>query len=71
MSKRDNNPKTDDGTKKSQKGKVALHKEKGLIKYRDELMLNDKTDDLMIDVFKDGKLLVDQKFSDIRKRLAE
>lgn len=65
------NPKTDvDGIKKSQKGKVAVFKEEGIIKYKDQMTLNETFEhDLLQTVFKDGKLLVDAKFSDIRKRL--
>lgn len=63
-------PKTDDGTKKSQKGRVALYYDEGVLKYRDELLLGDKVDDIMLEVFRDGKLLVDHTFAEVRARLA-
>ena len=75
-------PKTDDGTKKSQKGKVVVYREPGTeeIKLKDGFSLNEsiylQVDgknvdlDLLTEVFRDGKLLVDQKFSEIRARLA-
>lgn len=64
-------PKTDDGTKKSQKGRVALYYNEGVLKYKDELLLTDKVDDVMVEVFKDGKLLVDQSLNEIRERLVK
>jgi len=66
-------PKTDDGLKKSQKGRVVvLDSPEGII-YKDGL---NKTDadaldyiDLLQPVFRNGKLLVDQSLSEIRERL--
>lgn len=68
------NPKTDDGTKRSQRGRVAV------INENDELTLIDgltiqaynsefKNQDQMEDVFIDGKLVRDQSLQDIRKRI--
>jgi len=66
------NPKTDDGTKKSQRGKVAVIKENNTFKTLDNLMLNDKVEgDQLVEIFRDGKLLVDERFSNIRARLKE
>jgi nicotinamide phosphoribosyltransferase len=67
------NPKTDDGTKKSQKGVVYVYKSvNGEIKWSDGHSLDDRfTDNLLQPIFKDGKLLVNEKFSDIRARLVE
>jgi nicotinamide phosphoribosyltransferase len=72
-------PKTDDGIKKSQKGKVMVYRDPvtNEIKYVDCLNLNDKIsikrDDqdmsMLQEVFKDGKLLVEESLSDIRNRL--
>ncbi len=65
------NPKTDDGTKKSQKGAVAVVKDADTFMYIDNLFLSDKVEgDILQEVFRDGKLLIDQKFSDIRALLA-
>lgn len=64
-------PKTDDGTKKSQKGRVIVLKDGGSFKMVDELSLRDTfPEDQLVEVFKDGKLLVDDTFSNIRTRLA-
>lgn len=63
-------PKTDDGTKKSQKGRVVVLKDGKSFKFQDGFSLNDKVaGDQLQTVFKDGKLLVDHKFSEIRTRL--
>lgn len=76
-------PKTDNGIKKSQKGKVVVFTDPatGKIVMKDGLGLNESIYavsggksidlDMLQEVFRDGKLLVDQKFSDIRKRLKE
>lgn len=67
------NPKTDDGTKKSQKGVVYVYKTiGGEVKWSDGHSLDDRfSDNLLQPIFKDGKLLVNEKFSDIRARLVE
>lgn len=63
-------PKTDNGIKKSQKGKVAVLRQGDSITFTDGLYLTDKISaDLLEPVFKDGTLLVDQNFENIRKRL--
>ncbi len=65
-------PKTDNGIKKSQKGKVAVFNSFGKFHFNDGYYLNDNVlGDCLVEVFRDGKLLVDEKFADIRKRLAE
>lgn len=66
-------PKTDDGTKKSQKGKVAVLKDSGQkIYFADGLDVETEkllAGNLLVEVFRDGKLLVDQTLSEIRARL--
>lgn len=63
-------PKTDDGLKKSQLGRVAVYKEEGVIKYKDGLLSKDKVEgDLLRPIFLNGKLLIDQTFSEIRAKL--
>jgi nicotinamide phosphoribosyltransferase len=62
------NPKTDDGSKKSQKGRVAVLKSGDKIGYVDQLSTVHE-DDLMREVFRNGTLLVDHKLSDIRARI--
>ena len=64
------NPKTDDGTKKSQKGRVAVLKEGSTYVFRDGLSLEDNLKgDQLREVFRDGALLIDENFSDIRARI--
>lgn len=63
-------PKTDDGTKVSQKGRVAVLMEEGKLRYIDGLFLENKVEgDLLQTVFKDGKAVGRQVFSDCRARL--
>lgn len=64
-------PKTDNGVKKSQKGRVVVIKDSNSLKFVDGLGLKDVVEgDMLQEVFCDGKLLVDQTFSEIRARLA-
>lgn len=64
------NPKTDDGTKKSQKGRVAVVKDGFGYTVMDGLSLQDTIKgDMLREVFRDGKLLIDENFSDIRARI--
>lgn len=72
-------PKTDDGIKKSQKGAVGVFKRSdGSLYYSDQWNLNAKpvqfengvkSESLLKPVFKDGKLLVNESFQDIRERI--
>lgn len=66
------NPK-DGGFKKSQKGCCVVYKDKnGELKYKDEFTWKDacaNENQLLVPVFRDGKLLVDQPLSEIRNRL--
>lgn len=64
-------PKTDDGLKKSQLGRVVVYQEEGVIKYKDGLLAKDVLEcDLLRPIFLNGKLLIDQTFSEIRAKLA-
>lgn len=65
-------PKTDDGTKRSQRGKVRVFKEDGIIKYVDGLTNNsdESEENLLVPVFENGKLLINQSLSGIREKLA-
>ncbi len=64
------NPKTDDGTKKSQKGRVVVIREGNNYIVRDGLSLDDVVKgDQLREIFRDGKLLVDENFSTIRERI--
>jgi nicotinamide phosphoribosyltransferase len=63
-------PKTDNGIKKSQKGRVVVLKEGNKIVFKDGLSLSDTVKgDMLREVFRDGRLLVDENFADIRARL--
>ena len=63
-------PKTDNGVKKSQKGRVVVLKDGNTYSFRDGLSLADTVKgDLLREVYRDGKLLIDENFSDIRARL--
>jgi nicotinamide phosphoribosyltransferase len=63
-------PKTDDGTKKSQKGAVAVLERDGELTLLDGLSLSDNLSaNKLVEIFRDGELLVDEKFYDIRERL--
>lgn len=62
-------PATDDGTKKSAKGLLSVEIVDGKLVLKDQQPHLDMPGDLMIHVFKNSKLLVDQDFSDIRKRI--
>ena len=68
------NPKTDDGTKKSQKGMVAVLKdENDNLYFKDGLYQKDKDAlidvDLLKPVFENGKLLKETSLKEIRDRL--
>ena len=64
------NPKTDSGVKKSQKGRVAVFQEHGKIYHKEEYGLKDQiAGDLLQEVFRNGKILVDESLTDIRKRV--
>jgi len=63
-------PKTDNGIKKSQKGRVVVLKDGNSLKVVDGLTLKDTVKgDILTEVFRDGKLLVNQTFGEIRNRI--
>ncbi len=63
------NPK-DGGFKKSQKGLCFVYEEDGVLKYRDEYTSeNIPEGNLLVPVFRDGKMLVDYTLDEIRQRL--
>lgn len=64
------NPKTDDGTKKSNKGVVAIQEVDGKLVCVDELTMNNNVPDVMRTIFKNGKMVVDDSLADIRARVA-
>lgn len=64
-------PITDDGTKKSAKGLIAVHLEDGELVLKDQVKWDDVNSEKnqLVPVFRNGSLLVDQTLSEIRKRL--
>lgn len=66
-------PKTDDGIKKSQKGRVQVVDTIYGLNYFDGLMKGESNrfgaPDLLTPIFENGKLLKEESFSNIRKRL--
>lgn len=63
------NPKTDDGTKKSNKGVVAVVDDgKGGIMCIDQLPFDNDAPDLMRIIFLNGKLLIDESLTAVRSR---
>ena len=63
-------PKTDDGTKRSAKGLLAVYKnEDGTLRLKDQATKAEAFNCAFQKVFEDGKLLVDDKLADIRIRV--
>jgi nicotinamide phosphoribosyltransferase len=62
-------PITDDGTKKSAKGLIKIVLENGEYKMIDQATWEQEKEGELKEVFRDGKLLVDLKLSDIRARV--
>lgn len=63
-------PVTDDGTKKSAKGLMKIILEDGTYKLIDQVSWEEEQQGELKEVFRDGKLLVDQSLGEIRKRIA-
>jgi nicotinamide phosphoribosyltransferase len=63
-------PKTDDGLKKSQKGCVAVVELDGRLTVTDGHGLTEKVPgDQLVEIFRDGRLLIDQALASIRARV--
>lgn len=62
-------PITDDGTKKSAKGLMKIELKDGKYSLVDQVNWETENTGELVEVFRDGKLLVDQNLSDIRKRV--
>jgi nicotinamide phosphoribosyltransferase len=66
------NPKTDDGTKKSAKGMLRIDGENSVVTgMTDSATKEQEQEGMLVPVFRDGKLLVDHKLSDIRALIQE
>ncbi len=62
-------PKTDDGTKRSAKGLMAVHEVNGELKMKDQCTWDEEKQGLLQTVFENGKVLNEQTLSDIRMRI--
>lgn len=62
-------PITDDGTKKSAKGLMKITLEEGKYKLIDQVSWEEEQTGELKEIFRDGKLLIDQSLSEIRKRI--
>ena len=62
-------PITDDGVKKSAKGLLKIEMENGEYKLYDQVTWEEEKKGELREVFRDGKLLIDEKLADIRTRI--
>ncbi len=62
-------PKTDDGTKRSAKGLMAVHEVNGELKMKDQCTWEEEKQGLLQTVFENGKVLNEQSLSEIRNRI--
>jgi nicotinamide phosphoribosyltransferase len=64
-------PKTDDGTKKSAKGLLAVHKVDGKLILKDQCSWEEEKQGLLQTVFENGNVLNEQSLSQIRERIVK
>ena len=62
-------PITDDGTKKSARGLIKIVKENGKFKLVDKVSWEEEKQGELKEVFRDGKLIVNQSLQEIRSRV--
>jgi nicotinamide phosphoribosyltransferase len=62
------NPITDDGTKKSAKGLMKIELVENTFVLKDQASWEEEKTGELKEVFRDGKLLIDQTLSEIRER---
>ncbi len=62
-------PITDDGTKKSSKGLLKVVRENGEYILYDQVSWKEESEGELVEVFRDGKILVDQSLKQIRSRI--
>ena len=62
-------PVTDDGTKKSAKGLMKIVSQNGMFKLIDQVSWDEEKTGELKEVFRDGKLLIDQSLAEIRARV--
>lgn len=64
-------PKTDDGTKKSAKGLLAVHRADDKLMLKDECSWEEEKQGLLQTVFENGKVLNEQSLGQIRERMVK
>lgn len=64
-------PKTDDGTKKSAKGLLAVHEVNGKLTLKDQCTWEEEKQGLLKTVFENGKVLNEQSLTQIRQRIVK
>jgi len=64
-------PITDDGTKKSAKGLLKIELENGEYKLYDQVSWEEEQKGELKEVFRDGKVLIEENLSEIRNRIKE
>ena len=62
-------PITDDGTKKSAKGLIKIEKQNGSYQLIDKVSWKEEQQGELKEIFRDGKLIVDDTLAEIRKRV--
>ncbi|WP_407556643.1 nicotinate phosphoribosyltransferase [Winogradskyella sp. 4-2091] len=62
-------PITDDGTKKSAKGLIKIEKQNGVYQLIDQVSWEEENQGELKEVYRDGKLLIDESLTEIRKRI--
>ncbi len=62
-------PITDDGTKKSAKGLIKITKENNQYVLNDQVTWEEEGQGQLKEVFRDGKLVIDQNLAEIRRRI--
>ncbi|NER16629.1 nicotinate phosphoribosyltransferase [Spongiivirga citrea] len=62
-------PVTDDGTKKSAKGLITLFEVDGIVNFKDQVTPQEEEQGNLKTVFRNGKLLVEDSLTEIRKRI--
>lgn len=64
-------PVTDDGTKRSAKGLMKIDFQQGAYVLKDQVNWEEERDGELREVFRDGKLLIEQSLEEIRERIKE
>jgi nicotinamide phosphoribosyltransferase len=62
-------PKTDDGTKKSAKGMMQVTNQNGVLVMKDQCTWEEEKQGVLQTVFENGKVVLEEKLSEIRARL--